>query len=79
MCRMILSVYDTKRTGKPAVQRSDAMLQRLLLRRLILPRSFEGWYKNLVVEVEMDELPSRWYTTTEDTIDKQALTHVVDS
>jgi len=24
MCRMILSVYDTKRTGEPAVQRSDA-------------------------------------------------------
>jgi len=24
MCRMILSVYDTKRTGEPAVQPSDA-------------------------------------------------------
>ena len=24
MCRMILSVYDTKCTGEPAIQRSDA-------------------------------------------------------
>ena len=41
------------------------MLLRLPLRRLLLPRSFEGWYKNLVVEVEIDD---RWYTTTEDTV-----------
>jgi len=39
-------------------------------------RRFGVWCKNLA---EMDELPSRWYTTPEDTIDKQALAHVVDS
>ena len=64
MCRMILSVYDTKCTGE--CQRSDANAAAIPFQ--LLPRSFEGWYKNLVVEVEMDELPSRWYTTTEDTV-----------
>jgi hypothetical protein len=57
---MILSVYDTKRTGEPAVQRSDANAAATPIEApATAPR---------VVQVEMDKLPSRWYTTTEDNV-----------